>query len=114
VSAPSTGIPVPCVRRPRWRFVAKWRRGTAAAQTRNLTLLSVGTGVPLGLVEHNAALLHLVVEALCWRLAADDLAKRRPRRGDGAAYKTWRGEQDRLEAKRMRLAELATEAVSAL
>ena len=94
MSAPSTGIPVPCVRRPRWRFVAKWRRGTAAAQTRNLTLLSVGTGVPLGLVEHNAALLHLVVVALCWRLAADDLAKRRPRRGDGAAYKTWRGEQD--------------------
>jgi hypothetical protein len=109
-----TGIVVPSVRRAPWRLPTRRRREQAAADARNLSLLSAGTGVPLGLVEHNAALLHLAVEDLCWRLAVDDLHRRRPCRGDGVAQNAWHVEQARLEARRLRLVQLTAEAVSAL
>ena len=105
MSTPSTGVPAPSIRRARWHVPTRRSREQAAADARNLTLLSAGTGVPLGLVEHNPELLSLAVE---------DLDRRRPRRGDRAGGDAWRAEQAGLEAERLRLSALAAGAVSAL
>jgi hypothetical protein len=69
-----------------------------------MTLISTGTCVPLALVENDPMLLHLAVEDLCWRLAAEDLGKRRPGRGNRGARDAWRAEQECL----------VTETISAL
>lgn len=111
MSTPSTGVPA---RRARWHVPTRRSREQAAADARNLTLLSAGTGVPLGLVESNPELLSLAVDDLCRRLAVEDLDRRRPRCGDRAGGDAWRAEQARVEAERLRLAEPAAEAVSAL
>ena len=113
MSTPSTTI-TPSVRRRRLWMPTPGRRVRAAAEARNLTLRSAGTGIPLGLVEHNTALLMLAVEDLCWQLAVDELDARRPARRHRAARRAWQAEADRLAAKRARLADLAAEAVGAL
>ena len=79
-----------------------------------MTLASSGTGVALALVENDPMLLHLAVEDLCWQLAAEDLGRRRPRRGKHGTRKAWLAEQEHLEAERRRLAEMVTATISAL
>jgi hypothetical protein len=100
-------------RRP-WRLPTRRRRERAAVVARNLTLASAGTGVPSALVENDPMLLHLVVADLCWRLAAEDLGKRRPGRGNRGARAAWLAEKECLEAERKRLAEMVTASISAL
>jgi hypothetical protein len=58
--------------------------------------------------------LHLAASDLCWRLAVEDLERRRPRRGDHDARDAWLAEKARLEAERKRLAAMVAETISSL
>jgi len=80
----------------------------------NLTLVSAGTGVPLRMAADSPELLWAAVEDLEWRLALEDLRNRRPHRWQRSRMTAWAAEWDRLEERRRRIAEIATEAVSAL
>ena len=80
----------------------------------NLMLASAGTGVPVQMVLDSPGLLTAAVEDLEWRLAREELRDRRPHRWQKSAMAAWTAERDRLEEKRLRVAEIAAEAVSAL
>lgn len=114
MTIPSLGTLARSPRRRRWQLRTRRGRERAAVVSRNLDLASAGTGVPLALVEKDPMLLHLAVEDLCWRLAVEDLDRRRPRRGDQAARQAWRAEQARLEAERTQLADMVAETISTL
>jgi hypothetical protein len=109
------GIPSISTHSPSFHRRTPWftTKGRRIAQ-RNLMLDSVRGGIPLRLVDDNPALLTLAVEDLCWRVAVDDHAKRRPARFRRAAYAAWREEQVRWEQKQGRLAEMAAEAIKQL
>ena len=92
----------------------KHRRAVRELASRNLNLVSVNTGVPVGLASNNATLMLVAVEDLCWQLGMRELKARRPAFWRRAARAEWKAERVRWEEKRARLAELANEAVSEL
>ena len=114
MSMPSMRSSVPPAQSPARRFSRRWRREAAAADARNLFLISGRTGVPMGLATGSPAVMVLAVEDLCWQLAVADLKRRRPRIWQRAARAAWRSERDRCDAKRRRLAAMTAEAVSEL
>ena len=80
----------------------------------NLMLRSAGTSVPVRMAVRSPGLLTAAVEDLEWQLALADLRARRPHRWQRRELAAWTAEWDRLEEKRLRIAEIAAEAVSAL
>lgn len=113
MTIPSLGVLAPSPRRKRWFPVTRRGRERAAVAAANLNLASAGARVPLSLVENDPMLMHLAVADLCWRLAVEDLERRKPH-GGGPAQDAWLAEKAQLEAERERLAAMVTEAISAL
>ena len=108
------GAPIP----PTWSAMSRlhFHRRPEPEDPRawNLTLVSANTGVPLRLAAESPTLLTAAVEDLCWRLALEDLEKRRPRWWQRRARAAWRDELARMEAERCRIVEMTACAVSEL
>jgi hypothetical protein len=97
-----------------WRIRLHRRPKPDDPRSWNLMLASAGTGVPARMAASSPGLMTAVVEDLEWRLALEDLEAWRPHRWQRSEMAAWTAEWDRLEEKRRRIAEIASEAVSAL
>ena len=75
----------------------------------NLHVLSASAVIPAGLVKDSPTLLVLAVEDACWQFALADHAGRRPPWYHRRARKLWKAELAVLDAKRLRLLEMARE-----
>jgi hypothetical protein len=116
MSMPYTTRPLPPrrPRRPRTTgFPMAWRRRKHPGAA-NLRLVSAGTGVPAKLAAESPTLMVLAVEDLCWQLGVAELEGRRPHFWRRAEHAAWAEEQARWEAKRVRLAAMAHEAIAEL
>ena len=94
-------VHVPVARRRRLR------RETASEASWNLRMVSAGTVIPVGLVKDSPTLLVLAVEDACWQFSCADHARRRPPWYDRRARQLWNAEHAILDAKRLRLQEMA-------
>jgi hypothetical protein len=115
MGTPDTTRPERSTHAPLVRFPSrKRRRESAAIASRNLVLISAGTGVPALQAAESPTLLMLAVEDLCWQLAVAESETRRPAVWHRAARAAWAHEQARLSDKRKRLAAMAREAINEL
>jgi hypothetical protein len=82
-------------------------RKPAADASWNLRMVSAGLVIPVGLVKDSPTLLVLAVEDACWQFSRADHLGRRPLWYRRRARRQWKAEQAVLDAKRLRLQEMA-------
>jgi len=77
-------------------------------------LASVGTNLPVGLLEDSPSALVLAVEDMCWEAAVEDWKHRRPPRRRFQARAAWEAEGAELAAKADHLRRVAGEVLQEL
>jgi hypothetical protein len=87
---------------------------TAGPRPWNLRLESVGTNLPVGLLDASPSAAVLAVEDVCWEAAVEDWKRRRPPRWRIRSRAAWEAEGASLAAKADHLRNLAGEVLREL
>jgi hypothetical protein len=86
----------------------------AGPEVWNLRLESVGSNLPVGLLDGSPSVAVLAVEDLCWEAAVEDWKRRRPPRWRIRSRAAWEAEGAWLAARSDHLKRLAAEVLREL